>query len=300
VDELGTRQHVTDAMLNATGFGDAKGSFPLVLNGKAAAMADRHATLYSKKGLLTKVDGVEGLANHLHLDAARLRQTFASYNAAAATGKDEFGRKVFPAGHWPVEPTEEFYVGFVTPVVHYTMGGLAIDSDGRVLSEKADGTQDGEPIIGLYAIGEASGGVHGYNRLAGNSLLECTVFGRHVGQSIPISNGGNSQRGVVAPSPAPVTNVPTAAPPTPPVSAPVKWRNISKAELLQHKSEQAGYWVALYGKVYDLTDYAPEHPGGFEAVADVSGDDGTETFASVHNREMLDSMGFEPIGVLEA
>ena len=41
--------------------------------------------------------------------------------------------------------------------------------------------KNGTLIQGLYAAGEVSGGVHGENRLGGNSLLECTVFGTIVG-----------------------------------------------------------------------------------------------------------------------
>lgn len=41
---------------------------------------------------------------------------------------------------------------------------------------------DGQPIAGLYAAGEVSGGLHGANRLGGNSLAECVVFGRTAAQ----------------------------------------------------------------------------------------------------------------------
>jgi L-aspartate oxidase len=59
----------------------------------------------------------------------------------------------------------------VTPAVHYHMGGVATDLDGRT------------SLPGLLAAGEcASTGVHGANRLASNSLLEAAVFGAHAGR----------------------------------------------------------------------------------------------------------------------
>jgi aspartate oxidase len=57
------------------------------------------------------------------------------------------------------------------PVLHYQNGGLVID-------EHAETT-----LEGVYACGEIAGGTHGRNRMMGNSLLECTVFGRRAGRA---------------------------------------------------------------------------------------------------------------------
>ena len=72
--------------------------------------------------------------------------------------------------------TEPFYVAIITPVIHYCMGGL----ETSVLGECVKG---GKPLPGLYVAGEAAGGVHGNNRLGGNSLLDCVVFGRVAGRN---------------------------------------------------------------------------------------------------------------------
>src|SRR5512132_330013 len=60
---------------------------------------------------------------------------------------------------------------FTYPVLHYQNGGLVIDSDAQTTVE------------GLYACGEIAGGTHGRNRMMGNSLLECCVFGRRAGKA---------------------------------------------------------------------------------------------------------------------
>jgi len=74
--------------------------------------------------------------------------------------------------------------------VHYTMGGLQFNELGQVIQDRS---QDGVrgwmesgagqgPIPGIYAAGEVTGGLHGKNRLGGNSLLDCVVFGRISGK----------------------------------------------------------------------------------------------------------------------
>lgn len=71
----------------------------------------------------------------------------------------------------------------VYPTVHYTMGGIPTDRDGRVVVPL--GSSPEEAIPGLYAAGEcACVSVHGANRLGGNSLLDIVVFGRAAGNHI--------------------------------------------------------------------------------------------------------------------
>src|SRR5438874_6222984 len=60
---------------------------------------------------------------------------------------------------------------FTYPVLHYQNGGLVIDTNAETTLE------------GVYACGEIAGGTHGRNRMMGNSLLECAVFGRRAGKA---------------------------------------------------------------------------------------------------------------------
>ncbi|KAH9599946.1 FAD-dependent oxidoreductase 2 [Trypanosoma melophagium] len=69
------------------------------------------------------------------------------------------------------------YVTIITPVVHYTMGGLAVNTRTEVLDSRTK-----TPIPGVFCAAEAAGGVHGKNRLGGNSLLHCVLFGRVSGK----------------------------------------------------------------------------------------------------------------------
>jgi succinate dehydrogenase / fumarate reductase flavoprotein subunit len=58
----------------------------------------------------------------------------------------------------------------VGPTCHYVMGGVEVDAD-----------TEGTAVPGLFACGEVSGGMHGANRLGGNSLSDLLVFGRRAG-----------------------------------------------------------------------------------------------------------------------
>jgi succinate dehydrogenase / fumarate reductase flavoprotein subunit len=60
----------------------------------------------------------------------------------------------------------------VAPTAHYSMGGVVVDPDTHVTD-----------VAGLYAAGEVAAGLHGANRLGGNSLAETVVFGRRAGEA---------------------------------------------------------------------------------------------------------------------
>ncbi|MEQ4723944.1 FAD-dependent oxidoreductase [Nonomuraea sp. B19D2] len=72
----------------------------------------------------------------------------------------------------------------IAPTAHYSMGGVWVRPEDH-----------GTGVDGLYAIGEAASGLHGANRLGGNSLIELLVFGRIVGRAAAeYSAGLDAQR----------------------------------------------------------------------------------------------------------
>jgi len=167
-DEMGRRDYVTGEM------NKNKGPFRLVLNSACASKIAWHCKHYVGRGLMKEFDG-NGLAADMGIPVSNLKKTFDKYNEIAKTKKDPYGKKFFHSVPFTVE--DNYHVGFVTPVIHYCMGGLWIDTDANVLDK------GGKPIPGLYATGEVCGGIHGINRLGGSSLLDCVVFGRVSGST---------------------------------------------------------------------------------------------------------------------
>merc|ERR1711871_1400960 len=159
-NELGRRDYVTGEMWKNRGFtqGSCTGFF-LCLNSKASAEITWHVKHYKEVAEKIAKDPEGG-----PYDAYGGGKTY-----------DKWGKKFFH--NLPVEVNDKYHVTVVTPVIHYCMGGLKIDDEARVL------TSSGKVIEGLYGSGEAAGGIHGTNRLGGNSLLDCVVYGRVSGRS---------------------------------------------------------------------------------------------------------------------
>jgi FAD-dependent fumarate reductase len=177
VNELDTRERVTARITADAPVQDTPRQWEVmvVLDEGVYAAAKAHVDFYMFKKLMRKATIAE-----LGPDALEAIRRYA--DAAAGEREDEFGRRAF--ANWMLRdpvPESVVYVGMVTPVIHFTMGGVLIDEKSEVLDK------DNKPIEGLWGAGEVTGGVHGGNRLGGSSLLECVVFGRIAGDQVAAS-----------------------------------------------------------------------------------------------------------------
>ncbi|MFZ5647451.1 MAG: FAD-dependent oxidoreductase [Bacillota bacterium] len=82
----------------------------------------------------------------------------------------------------------------VSPVAHFTMGGVAVEAGGKT------------GIPGLWAIGEAAGGIHGANRIGGNALAECLALGRVAGAAASRYSSGVKLRDISPAGAVPVSD----------------------------------------------------------------------------------------------
>lgn len=125
-------------------------------------------------GLAKEGKTLAELAKNAGINPKNLEKTIKQYNAYAEVGKDpDFNRPNISAK----VDTPKYYAIEVTPAIHYYMGGIKINGRSEVVNTK------GGVIGGLYAAGEVTGGVHGKNRLGGNSISETITFGRIAGES---------------------------------------------------------------------------------------------------------------------
>jgi len=132
-----------------------------------------------EEGIAFKADTLEELAVKIGVDPINLVKSVETFNKAVEKEiEDPFGRTLFKNKI----DTAPYYAGARTPTVHHTMGGIEINTKAQVLDK------DGKVIKGLYAAGEATGGIHGSNRLGGNAVPDTVVFGKIAGESAAKDN----------------------------------------------------------------------------------------------------------------
>merc|ERR1711972_558444 len=195
-NEVGRRDYVTGEMWKN------KPPFHLTLNNAAATEMIWHAKHYTGRGVMKYYENGRAFAKDIGVDVQVLVDEHQRhFEAGKKMEKDPEGGPfpAYPSGKCWDEPSgktgsgkkfyatllegskvpdEPFYVAIITPVIHYCMGGLLTSPDGEVIAKKGS-----RPLPGLFVAGEAAGGVHGNNRLGGNSLLDCVVFGRVAGRT---------------------------------------------------------------------------------------------------------------------
>ena len=175
-NELGTRDYVFEKILSnckkqETAEIDQYESY-LLLNEQMANEFGLSSFNYYKnvKGFIVEYSNFTDLADNLNIDYSKLENTINDHNKAfEGIKKDEFNKTSF---FYKFDLNEKIYSMIITPSIHYTMGGIKINNNTEVIDNK------NRPIKGLFGAGEVTGGVHGGNRLGGNSLSECGTFGR--------------------------------------------------------------------------------------------------------------------------
>jgi flavocytochrome c len=169
-NELADRKTMADAILKVgqpcIGIADAK----------AVAQSGWDIDRCLRRGVVKGFDRLEELAAAYGLPLGELKATIETYNGHVEGGVDEdFGKPILPNANPLAHPP--YYAIRLWPKVHHTMGGIQINAQAQVIG------LDRQPIAGLYAAGEVTGGVHGACRLGSCAVTECLVFGRIAGRN---------------------------------------------------------------------------------------------------------------------
>merc|ERR1712241_32229 len=320
-NELGRRDYVTGEMWKN------KPPFRLCLNKAASEEIIWHCKHYTGRGVMKYYKTGADLAKDMGIPVKVLEDTHEEhFQAAKKTEKDPDGGswQAYPSGKsWDeasgktgsgkkfyhniipgtAVATEEFYVAIITPVIHYCMGGLEVDTDSAVLS-----TSTGVAIPGLYAAGEVAGGAHGNNRLGGNSLLDCVVFGRVAGRHAAkyilgddmkpvnlsdLSGGGLSDKVEPPKSQEVTTTAKPAVTSETKKAAPAKKKKsgggggLTVAEVQKHVTK-TDCWVVLHDRVLNVTNFLSQHPGGELAILTFAGKDARAEFDMIHPPDVIE------------
>ena len=173
VSELQRRDVVAQAEL-ATGDKNTWCVFNSEVYGKLTDKAEMDKFVAS--GRLKTGSTLAELAKNMGVPADALEKAVADHNEIIRNRRDsEFGKPI--TGAMVPMTKGPFYAVKQWPSVHHCEGGVRINPKAQVLDIH------GKVIPGLYAAGEFVGGIHGNNRLGGNAIADCVVFGRIAGDN---------------------------------------------------------------------------------------------------------------------
>ena len=128
-----------------------------------------------KAGKVYEFHSLADLAKAYKIPSDTFASTVKEYNKMIRKNQtDQFGKALETAQLISSPP---FFAMHLWPKVHYTPGGVGINTDAQVIDA------GNQPIPNLYAAGEVCGGIHGADRLGSCALTECLVFGRIAGRN---------------------------------------------------------------------------------------------------------------------
>jgi len=170
VNELANRKIRADAILQmgqpCIGIADQKGV-------EASGHRIDHCL---RKGVVKRFDRIDDIADTYQIPVQALKNTITHFNEYAENGLDkDYGKPFLSNARSLKHPP--YYCIRLWPKVHHTMGGVLINSQAQVLNLSL------QPMKGLYAAGEVTGGVHGACRLGSCAITDCLVFGRIAGRN---------------------------------------------------------------------------------------------------------------------
>lgn len=321
-DELGKRDYVTGRM-----WLHGQAPYRLCLNSKAAALIMWHCEHYEGRGLMKKMNGSD-LAKACNVSQGELQKEFDVYNKAAENpGTDKWDKKFFEAT--PVMADDTFYVAEITPVIHYCMGGVAGNAKAEVITPNEQVIKGlyvaGEALGGVHGVNRLGGSslldCVVYGRVAGREatkyLLEnmlanpAAAGGSAAGVNVKINPSDKSvtvswgeSSGAASGASASdfgddgvVDEDPNAAFYAQGVkkeggAAKSAGKVITAEEMAKHTSKE-DCWVALHGKVFAISPFLDDHPGGAKAILLYGGKDATKEFDMLHKFDIIDKYAMD-------
>ena len=170
VNELGDRKVRADAILNVghpcIAIADAKG----VSNSGHQIEHCLHKGVVKAFATINEVSSYYDIAMH------PLTKSIKQFNRHVANNLDKDFNKPILSNAAPID-APPYYCIRLWPKVHYTMGGVLINTKAQVMD------LSNQPVPSLYAAGEVTGGVHGACRLGSCAITDCLVFGRIAGKN---------------------------------------------------------------------------------------------------------------------
>ena len=172
VNELADRKARSDAILK--NMENNKPVYPVCFVDSEGVKQAQTLKNGLKYGVIKEFDTLEALADFYKIPREAFLQQVEEFNKYVRAGKDEqFHRPLDIAVEVKKAP---FYAARVWPKVHYCMGGVGISPKAEVLNIRTQ-----QPIDGLYAAGEVTGGTHGASRLGGCAIADGLCTGRIAG-----------------------------------------------------------------------------------------------------------------------